>query len=192
MHRSSENEISIPRPGRPCMMLTTQLRKFSLSLHLTFSIGWIGAVAAFLALAVAGVTGHDVRVVRAAYLLMPLLISYVIVPLAFTSLVTGLVLSLGTKWGLCQYYWVVIKFLLTSFAVIILLVQIGPINRLAALATDPTWSGAVVLEAKRPLVHAVGGLMVLLVVQVLGIYKPWGMTPYGSRKQQVRTAESAQ
>ena len=174
------------------MMLTTQLRKFSLSLHLTFSIGWIGAIVAFLALAIAGVTGRDAQIVRGAYLLMPLLISYVIVPLAFTSLLTGLVLSLGTKWGLFRYYWVVTKFVLTSFAVIILMVQIGPINRLAALATETTWSGAVVLEAKRPLIHAVGGLVVLLVVQVLGLYKPWGTTPYGSRKQQVGIAESAQ
>ena len=33
------------------------------------------------------------------------------------------------------------------------------------------------------LLHAGGGLLVLLVAVTLSVYKPWGMTRYGRRKQ---------
>jgi hypothetical protein len=39
------------------MAMTPRLRKFALTAHVTSSVGWLGAVAAFLALAVAGLTG---------------------------------------------------------------------------------------------------------------------------------------
>jgi ABC-type anion transport system duplicated permease subunit len=75
------------------------LRKFTLAVHLTVSVGWIGAVAGYIALDVATATGQDTDTLRAAYVGMDLLARRVIVPLALASLLTGLVVSLGTKWG---------------------------------------------------------------------------------------------
>lgn len=171
------------------MIMRAGIRKFVLTAHLTTSVGWLGAVGAFLALAVAGTTGADARVVRSAYLAMSLLFSYVVVPLAFGSLLTGLVLALGTAWGLFRHYWVVFKLLLTCVSIFVLLVQSKPIHHLAALAADPTFSVAGLPEAHRPLIHAAGGLLVLLVVQVLGVYKPRGLTRYGRRMQQLATSD---
>jgi hypothetical protein len=165
------------------MIMTPRIRKVALTAHLTFSIGWIGAVAAFLPLAVVAVTGQDVQRVRAACLSMGWIVPYVVVPLAFAALLTGLVLSLGTRWGLFRHYWVLLKLLLTVVAAVVLLVQLQQIGQLAEAAADPTSSIAVLRGASRSLVHAVGGLVVLLVVQVLGVYKPLGMTPYGRRRQ---------
>lgn len=165
------------------MIMSTGLRKFVVTAHLTASVGWLGAVGAFLALAMAGTTSADVRIVNAAYLAMSLLYSYVILPLAFGSLLTGLVLSLGTPWGLFRHYWVVIKLLLTSVSIVVLLVQAKPIHHLATLTADPTLSVAVQPEAHRPLIHAAAGLVVLLIVQALGVYKPRGLTRYGRRTQ---------
>jgi len=39
-------------------------------------------------------------------------------------------------------------------------------------------------------VHAGGGLLVLLVPMILSVYKPRGMTRYGRRKQHERRTES--
>ena len=74
------------------------LRKFALSVHLTVSVGWIGAVVAYLALGVAAVQSGSVDTVRAAWTGMELIGWYVIVPLAVASLVTGVIMALGTKW----------------------------------------------------------------------------------------------
>jgi hypothetical protein len=64
--------------------------------------------------------------------------------------------------------------------------QLGPITQLAGLAADPTSSITVLQGNQRSLTHAAGGLAVLFVVQVLGVYKPQGMTRYGWRKQHER------
>ena len=85
------------------MTMTPSLRKFALTAHVTSSVGLLGSITALLALAVAGLTSQDAQIVRAAYPAMELIARFVIVPLAFASLLTGLIQSLGTPWGLTPY-----------------------------------------------------------------------------------------
>jgi len=166
------------------MRMTPRLRKFVLTAHVTFAVGWLGAVAGFLALAVAGLTSQDAQMVRAAYLAMGLTARFVIVPLSFAPLLTGPVLSLGTPWGLFRHYWILVKLLITIFATIVLLIHTQPINLLAGVAAETTLSSADLREPRIQLVVAAGaGLLVLLVATTLAVYKPRGMTPYGWRKQ---------
>ncbi len=98
------------------MMMTPGVRKLALTAHVTFSVGWLGAVAGFLALALAGLTSEEAQRVRAAYMAMGLMGWLVIVPMSLASLLTGLVQALGTRWGLFQHYWVLVKFLMTLLA----------------------------------------------------------------------------
>ena len=81
-------------------MMTPALRRFTFTTHITSSVGWVGAALAFLALAVIGFTSDDAVKVRGAYLLMAPAAWFVLVPLAHASLLSGIVLSLGTTWGL--------------------------------------------------------------------------------------------
>ena len=166
------------------MTMPPGLRKFALATHLTLSVGWIGAVAAYMALDVAAATGQDAQSLRAAYLGMELIARSVIVPLALASLLTGLVMSLGTKWGLLRYYWVLISLLLTIIATVVLLVETQTISYFADTAANPTTSGDELRALGSTLPHSVGGTVVLLVILVLNVYKPQGMTRYGWRKQQ--------
>jgi hypothetical protein len=96
--------------------MTPRLRKLLLTAHITFSVGWFGAVAAFLALAITGLTSRDAQMVRTAYAAMELTARFVIVPLAFASLLSGIVQSLGTPWGLFRHYWVLAKMSLIGYA----------------------------------------------------------------------------
>ena len=166
------------------MTMPPRLRRFALAVHLTVSVGWIGAVAAYLALDVAAATSQDTQTLRAAYLAMEVIARNVIVPLAFAALLTGLVMSLGTKWGLFRHYWVLISLLLTIVATVVLLVETQTISYFADKAADPTTSGDELRALGSTLVHSVGGTVVLLVILVLNLYKPQGMTRYGWRKQQ--------
>jgi hypothetical protein len=166
------------------MIMTPGLRKIALTAHVTSSIGWFGAVAGFLALAVAGLTSQDVQLVRAAYLAMELTTRFVIVPLALVSLLSGVVSSLGTKWGLFRYYWVLLKLLITIFATIVLLVHIQPIDLLAGVAAKTAVFSAVLQSRQLLMVVASGAaLVVLIVLTALSVNKPRGMTRYGQRKQ---------
>src|SRR5262245_36929126 len=104
-------------------MMSVELRRFALTTHITSSVGWLGSVAAFLALSIAGLSSPDSQMVRSAYMAMHLTTWYVIVPLCLASLLTGVVESFGTSWGLFRHYWVVTKLLLTLLATVILLVH---------------------------------------------------------------------
>ena len=163
------------------MTMPPGLRKFALTVHLTASVGWIGAVLAYLALGVSAVTSRDAQTVRAAWIAMELTGWFVIVPLSFASLLTGLVQSLGTPWGLFRHYWVLITLGLTLLATVVLLLHMPTVSSLADVARAA--DGAALGGLGGDLFHAGGGLLVLLVITVLNVYKPRGLTPYGWRKQ---------
>ena len=164
-----------------------RLRKLALTAHVTSSVGWLGAVATSLALAVAGLVSEEPQTVRGAYVNLELLGWYVLVPSSLASLLTGLVSSLGTSWGLFRYYWVVAKLVINVFATVVLLMYMQSLDYLARLAVQTAAGGDLGgLRSSSPLLHAAAALLLLLVATVLGIYKPKGLTRYGWRKQQER------
>jgi uncharacterized membrane protein len=168
------------------MIMAPRLRKFALAAHIALSVGWIGAVAGYIALDVTAATGQNAETLRACYLAMEVIAWYVIIPLALAALLTGLVMSLGTGWGLFRYYWVLISLLLTIVASVVLLVETQTISRFAAVAADPSTSGDDLRALGSTLVHSVGGMVVLLAILALNVYKPRGMTRFGWRKQHAK------
>ena len=168
------------------MAMTPVLRKLNLTAHVAFSVGFLGAVVSFLALSIAGLTSQDAETVRGAYLSMNLIGQFVIVPLCFAALLTGLVQSLGTEWGLLRYYWVLLKLILTVGSTVLLLVhQFMAVARAARLASAAA-AGIIpsVGHLGTELVTKAGlAIVVLIVITTTSIYKPWGLTPYGRRKR---------
>jgi uncharacterized membrane protein len=167
------------------MTLSPSYRKLALTTHVMSSVGWLGAVIAYLALVVAAMTRQDAETTRAAWTAMELTGWYVIVPLSLASLVTGIIQAVGTPWGLFQYYWVLFKLVLTVVATIILLLHMPTVSLVARLAAETGIAGLGGLPGE--LVHAGGGLLVLLVTTTLSVYKPQGVTPYGRRKLRERS-----
>ncbi|MQW60083.1 hypothetical protein [Sinorhizobium meliloti] len=165
------------------MIMPPRLRKITLIAHIVSSVGSLGAVSGFLALAIAGLSSENDQVIRSVYVASELVARSVIVPLVFASLVTGLVQSLGTTWGLFRHYWVLAKLLLTIFTAVVLVLQMSGIAHVAAVAADPGFASTDVLGLRRSLVvHAAGGLVVLLVTTTLSVLKPPGLTRYGWRR----------
>jgi hypothetical protein len=158
-------------------------RKLVLSVHLVVSVGWIGALAAYLAFDVATATSGDPGTLRAAYAGMDLIVRTVIVPLAIATLATGIIISLGTRWGLVRHYWVVISLVLTIVATVVLLLETRTVAALAQVAADPLTTASELTALNSTLVHSIGGLAVLLAILVLNVYKPRGLTRYGWRRQ---------
>jgi hypothetical protein len=166
------------------MTIRPRLRKFVRTAHIIVTVGWLGAVAGFLALAIAGLTSQDAQMVRSAYPAMELITRFVIVPLSLAPLVlTGPILSLGTPWGLFRHYWIVVKLLINILSTIILLVHMQPITYLSRVAAQGTLSSADHSLQIQLVVAAGAGLLALFLATALAVYKPRGITPYGWRKQ---------
>lgn len=157
-------------------------RKVFLTTHVTSSVGWLGSVGVFLALAVVGLESQDLDAARSAYIAMEAAAWYVIVPFAVASLATGLVVSLGGPWGLFRHYWVLIKLAISLVSTSVLLLHLRPIGFMAEAAATLSVDD---LRAERLqlVVASAGGIVALLVAQVLSIYKPRGLTPYGWRME---------
>jgi len=156
------------------------VRKLMLTVHVAASVGWLGAVAAYVALNVPALASDDEQAVRAAYLMMDVVMRYALLPLAAASLATGIVQALGTPWGLFRHYWVTISLALTTFAFVILVLHLPAVEAMARIAADPR---ADVTHLGGDLFHSVGGLVVLLVPLTLNIYKPRGLTRHGWRRE---------
>lgn len=167
------------------MRASAAARKFTLTAHVVASVGWLGAIVAFLGLAITGLAADDVQLVRGVYLVAEPLTWFVIVPLAVASLVTGIVQSLVTTWGLVQHYWVIFKLVLTVVATVVLLLYTQTVASLADRAQVETASLSQ-LRAPTFVLHSGAALLLLLAATALAVYKPAGRTRYGWRKQQKR------
>jgi uncharacterized membrane protein len=162
------------------MVMRPGLRRVALTVHVLCSVGWIGAAAAYLALGIAAQTSNRAPTVRAAWTAMGITGWYVIVPLGVAAFLTGLLMSVGTRWGLIRHYWVLIALILTSFSLVVLILHMPSVTASAMQAADADDATAIQLEGD--ILHPAGGIAILLVVAVLNIYKPRGLTRYGQRR----------
>lgn len=130
-------------------------------------------------MAVAGVVAGAEVLGRSAYAVMGVIGWWVIVPLCVASLITGIVSAVGTPWGLTRYYWVIVKLLITVVATALLLLHMGPIDRIALLAASADWSSTASPGLRVQLVgQSVAALLALMVATGLSVYKPRGRTRF--------------
>ena len=84
--------------------MSPKINKLIMTSHISFSVGWFGAVAVFLALAITGINNKDEQLARSAYLAMELSAWYVIIPFCLVSSITGVSAALTSNCGLLRHY----------------------------------------------------------------------------------------
>jgi hypothetical protein len=164
-------------------MFTPRIRQVALTTHVVVSVGWLGAVAAFLALSIAGLTSDDATLIKSSYVAMNVIGAAAIVPLGIGALLSGVIQSLGTPWGLFRYYWVVMKLALSVVAVLLLVLhQFTAVATAAerASGTSPGIMSEIGGLGSQLVVDAGGAILLLLVITTLSVFKPWGRTSYGN------------
>lgn len=155
--------------------MTNRISKLVLTSHLTFSIGWLGAVVVFIALAITGLKSADSQISRACLIAMEISAWFVIVPFSLTSLATGVLQAVATKWGLFKYYWIVVKLFLTLASTLLLLLHMKPISYLASAASNTSFQKSKQAAQLIDLIAKAGGaVLVLVFITALSVYKPWG------------------
>lgn len=165
--------------------MSPPLRKTVLTVHVASSVGWMGAVAVFVALDLTARVKDDAELNRIIWLALDTTGWTLLIPLAITSLASGLIAALTSRWGLLRHYWVLFKLLITAFATLVLAMQTPSFAAQAARAADPALDpGALGSE----LLHTGGGLLVLSLALILSVYKPHGMTRYGQHKRRSLTS----
>lgn len=184
----SHNKRGERRVSRP-------LYRLLLAAHVVVSGGWLGVVVSKLALLLAAATTAGRGASGALYESVRV-VDAVFPPAAVATLVTGVLLSLGTKWGLLRHYWVATKLVLT---VGVIATALGIGERLVRLSTSESSARAVdegtivgqilgALLAPTTLLISLSAahLIMLGVATVVSVYKPWGKTRFGRSEKTVR------
>ena len=165
-----------PAAGR-VRRLPQRWRKAILTLHVTVAVGWVGIEITQLLLGLVGLTTDDAGVVRATRAVMEIIGIELIAGIAWTTLLTGLLLSAATKWGLLKHYWIVTKLVIT-----VALMLNGHfflqhwLREQAEVGKAPES-----LSLQLVIVMSIA-LGLLVTATALSIYKPWGKTRRGRRR----------
>lgn len=152
--------------------LSRRARGALLTVHVVMSVGWLGLDGALVALEVTGLGTGDPTERAGMAAAMAVIVAWVLVPVVFCSLVSGLVLALRTPWGLVRHWWVLVKCgiagALTAAGLVLMLPRL---NQIVAGEGEPV--------AMQTLVGRSVALVLLLVATGLSVVKPWGKTPHG-------------
>ncbi|GHG91552.1 DUF2269 domain-containing protein [Streptomyces lanatus] len=158
--------------------LSRPARRAALVVHVIASAGWLGLTLGLLALAITAATTGSAVTVEASVRAMKLFADWLLLPLAFLTLVSGLVLSLGTQWGLARHRWVYIKFWLTlaTTTATTFALRPGLDTTVAAVA-----AGEPLPDATGLMMGPIVSLSAYLFMTVISVLKPWGLTRRGRR-----------
>jgi hypothetical protein len=163
------------------MPLSTRTRKLLLLVHIAGAGVWLGLDLA-LGILVATTLTADATGAGAAAASLATIATWPLVIVGLVTLVSGVLLGLGTKYGLVRYRWVLVKLVvnvvLVTLVVLVLwpgLTSLGDAGR-AALADGaaPTVTATLVFP---PVVSSTA----LVVAMTLSVFKPWGRTRRVSR-----------
>jgi hypothetical protein len=159
-------------------LLSPQTRKLAVAIHIIVSVGLLGVSAAFLVLSTAALLTADATLSQAAYRVMGIFTRGPVPVLAVSALVSGIVLSLGTKWGLFQHTWIVVKLVMTVAVILNGAFVIGPGVDRAYTATVEATSLAATGDAPMVLLVAnLANVLMLGAATAISVYKPWGALP---------------
>ena len=151
-------------PVTPRLRLGFRQRRALLTLHIVAGVALLGDVAVILAIGVRAATTDNPQLAASAWELVSVLPLLFGIPLSFISLLSGIALGLGSKWGVLRYAWVVTKLLLNVSVILAGALLIGP--TVSKLADGRDASEGVLIAA------AIWDIVALTLATSLGVFKP--------------------
>jgi hypothetical protein len=119
--------------------------------------------------------GPDTEVRGLAYRALAEFAVWPMLASGLVCLATGLVLGLGTKWGLLRYWWVAVKLALNLVLCTLIIVALEPgMDAVAAYGSDLTAGAEPPPEVSSLFFPPAVSLTALTIATVLGVLKPWG------------------
>lgn len=145
-------------------------RKAMVVVHIVVSLGWMGAGAANVVLALTALLG-DQTLHHACYRFIQQIDTFLVIPAAFTALITGIALGLATPWGVLRYWWVLLKLIITTVVIVASTFGIGV---WVELSIEATRGGGTSPYALPIVVGALANIAAFLIMTWLSVVKPGG------------------
>jgi hypothetical protein len=179
--RGTSSHVPAPRLGR-------NGRRAVLTVHIVGAGAWIGIDVVLGLLVFTALFTSSTRTEALCYQALELFAVWPLLASGLVTLVSGVVLGLGTRYGLVRYWWVAVKLAINVVLVALVALALRP-----GLADAATYGE--LLSAGTPSDTDVGGLgfppivsgLALVTATILSVYKPWGRM---RRRPTVETGES--
>lgn len=149
------------------MRASDPTRKALTTVHIVSSVALLGQELVLVVLALVAIRSTDPSLVRGVYTLLGILVPSVGIPLFLVALVSGVVLSLRTRWGLLRHYWVIAKLVLLLATALMGALWVSPYAEQLISDPRPGWQAA-------HLAGVLTQLSALTVATALSVYKPRG------------------
>lgn len=171
------------QPAAPATVrwrLGSRTRKGVLVLHIASAGAWLGVDVAMGVLIFTALASDDLATRALCYRALELVAVGPLLACGLLSLLTGVVLGLGSRYGLVRYWWVAVKLVLNLVLTALVLVALAPEVAAHADRARQFQAGLPVpLEVGQLIFPPVVSPAALLVAIVLAVFKPWGRTRQG-------------
>ena len=160
-----------------------KVRRTVLVLHIIAAVSWLGLTFADVTLAITAMASENPEVRHAMFRALGTIADILLIPVAWTAFLTGLLLALGTQWGLLRHKWVLTKFCLTVLTVALTTFSLVPGLKGMRDEVNATPAGELVqLETSDVTALISAGIIsttIYTTCVVLSVFKPWGRTKRG-------------
>ncbi len=162
---------SSQRPWR----LSARARRATLVLHIVSGGAWFGLDLAMAAMVFTALGTDDPETKALAYRALGMFIFWPIAAASVLSLATGMLLGLGTTYGLVRYWWVTIKLALNLVLTVVVLVALRPgVLELAEQGRRVAEGETVTFLESNIMFPPIVSTAALLVIFTLSVFKPFG------------------
>lgn len=163
-------------------LLPRRWRLTTLVLHIVAAGAWIGIDVIVAVLVLTGWFSDDNATRGLAYQALANFVVWPMLSAGLLCLATGLVLGLGTKWGLLRYWWVAVKLVLNLALCTLILFALQPGMAEVDRYGHDVFTGAPVPDEVSTLFFPPAvSLTTLALATVLAVVKPWGRIRHASR-----------
>lgn len=170
-------------PSRSRRGLSRRARQALLTAHIVMSVGLLGDSAGFLAVAIRAARADDPVAVRESVEVLSMFSLVFGIPLSVGALITGVLLGIGTKWGVLRYPWVTAKLLLLLSVMLVGSFVIGPAETTMLDGNGDTTG--------RLIAAGCYDVLALALATGLSVFKPGGRFRRSSGEQPVRRPRPA-
>lgn len=168
------------RQARRIPLMPPPVRRTVLVLHVITAVGWLGVTFADVALGATALATNDPELQHAMFRALGVIADFVLVPIAWSAFLTGLLLALGTKWGLVRHKWVLTKFVLTTLVVLLTTFSLTPGLKAQRDAAESAAADQLIATDPNSMISAgVVSTTIYTICVLLSIVKPWGRTRWG-------------
>jgi hypothetical protein len=154
-------------------------KKWLLSIHIGFAALWLGTVLSMFLLSVRNIGSNDAKVLNTLNSAINLLDDWIVIPAAIGSVVTATLLCWGTNYGFTKFYWVIVKWILTTSSIALGTFWLFPWGNAAEMLSSEEGLKALSnpvyeFDAWGVLLGTLAQVFCLLIIIIISVLKPWG------------------